>query len=110
MVKAGEIVAAHDPNEATVGKAHCQLLNRIGGIARAECRFNAGDDKPRMPGNARCRSHALGQRRCRVANVDLATGDIEWPAVECRLLGQPGHGVLGGGVGDRQRSRGMRGD
>ena len=58
--------------------------------------------------------HADGHRRGhlgqRVADVDLAAGDVEGPAVERQRLGQAGDGVLGRRIGNRARARRMRRD
>ena len=43
--------------------------------------------------------HALGQGRCRVADVDLAAADFVRAAIERGLLGESGNGVLRGSVG-----------
>ena len=43
--------------------------------------------------------HVRGHVGGGVADVDLPAGDVEGPAVERNRLGQPGDGVLGGGVG-----------
>ena len=43
--------------------------------------------------------HALGHRRFRIADVDLADRDVIGAAVEIGGLGKAGDGVLGRGVG-----------
>ena len=52
----------------------------------------------------------LGHFGRRVADVDLPAGDAEAAAVEREELGQAGQRVLGGGVGDAVRPRGVRRD
>src|SRR5439155_785874 len=54
--------------------------------------------------------HALGHLGGRVADVDLAAGDVERASVERDGLGDAAHGVLGRGVGNGHRARRMRGD
>jgi Sulfate permease family len=51
--------------------------------------------------------HALGHLGGGVADVDLAAGDVVGAPVQRRRSGQPGDGVLGGGVGGRARAGDM---
>src|SRR5437660_1438507 len=54
--------------------------------------------------------HSRGEGRSRVADVDLAAGDVVLPAVERARPGEARHRVLGGSVGRRVRTRRVRGD
>ena len=54
--------------------------------------------------------HAVRHRGCGIADVDLADRDVVHAAVEIGGLGEAGDGVLGRGVGRRERPRRMRGD
>ena len=54
--------------------------------------------------------HPLGHLGERVADVDLAAGDVVLAAVERGRLGEAGDRVLGGGVGRGVRPRRVRGD
>ena len=54
--------------------------------------------------------HPGRELRHRVADIDLAAGDVVLPAVERGRLGEPGDRVLGGGVGRRVRARRVRRD
>src|ERR1700730_2278608 len=54
--------------------------------------------------------HAVGHRRCGVADIDLPDRDVVAAAVEVGGLGQAGDGVFGGSIGRGERPRRMRGD
>ena len=64
-------------------------------------------DHGRAVGLQHALGHALGHRRHGIADVDLAAGDVVGAAVERGRLGEAGDGVLGRGVGDRERPRRM---
>ena len=72
---------------------------------RVRARSGRGDDFHRVAAvELGAQRHELAVdlgRHGLVADVDLAAGDVVRPAVQRNRLGQAGHRMLGGGIGDR---------
>jgi hypothetical protein len=63
MAELAQIVGAHEPYEACLGEAAPQFFQRVGRIARAEPRLDAGDLDAGVVGDLGGKRHALGERR-----------------------------------------------
>src|SRR6266567_4756645 len=97
---------AADERDVGVQGQGGHVQHRVGDVLGVEGRLR----RDRSVGLRYAAADDLGHVRRGVADVDLAAGDVEVPAVERQRLGQARDRVLGGRVADAPRPGAVRGD